>query len=183
MQPLLGQRLKAIRVARGLSLAEVSRQTSISRSFLSLVENGQNEITIGRLVRLVGFYGVHISDFFAELEVTQHNVVRHAERRRIPSPEESLAMYLLAPDESRSMLPMSVEFEPGGGFSEPGRHPGEEFIHVVEGAVILRLEGEEQPIVLHPGDTAWYSGEHGHTVTNGVDARTRIIAVISPPNL
>lgn len=182
-QPLLGQRLKAIRVAKNLSLAEVSRQTNISRSFLTLVENGQNEITVGRLIRLVGYYGVHISDFFAEMSAKSHNVVREADRRRIPSPNEHLQMFLLAPDGARTMLPMIVEIEPGGGFSEAGRHPGEEFIHVLEGEIVLELEGDETPTILGVGDTAWYSGELGHKVANGAATSSRIIAVISPPNL
>jgi transcriptional regulator with XRE-family HTH domain len=182
MQPVLGQRLRAIRMARGFSLAEVSRETNISRSFLSLVEKGQNEITIGRLVRLVGFYGVHASDFFAYLEGTSRNIVRREDRRNIPSPQEHMEIHLLAPDDERTMLPMSVDFEPGGGLAEMGRHGGEEFIHVLEGEVILQLEGDE-PVVLRTGDTAWYSGEQGHSLTNATDGLARLIAVMSPPNL
>jgi transcriptional regulator with XRE-family HTH domain len=175
--------LRAIRLARNLSLAEVSRQTDISRSFLSLVENGQNEITIGRLMRLMRCYGIHVSDFMSQLEGQQRDVIRREDRRTIPSPDEHLAMHLLATDESRSMLPMIVEFAPGGGFVEPGHHPGEEFVHVIDGEVVLQLEGDAEPIVLRSGDTAWFPGEQGHTLTNGVDAVTRIIAVVSPPIL
>ena len=182
MQPQLGQRLREIRDARGLSLAEVSRETGISRSFLSLVENGQNEITIGRLVRLVGFYGVHVSDFFARLVKEPEYVVRREDRREIPSPKEHITFYMLAPDGERTMMPLIGEFAPGGGLAEKGRHPGEEFVHVLEGELVVQLEGEE-PIVLHAGDTAWYSGQQGHRLRNATDRPTRIIAVISPPNL
>ncbi len=60
--PSLGARLKSVRTARRLSLAEVSEATDVSASFLSLVENDKSDITIGRLVRLIEFYGISIAD-------------------------------------------------------------------------------------------------------------------------
>jgi transcriptional regulator with XRE-family HTH domain len=183
LQPILGLRLREIRKSRGLSLADVGRGTNISRSFLSLVETGQSELTIGRLIRLVGFYGVHVSDFLAESEAeTEQDVVRVADRRYIPSPEEHMEIWLLAPQDDRSMLPMYVVFGPGGGLAEMGQHPGEEFIHVLEGDIVLQLEGRE-PVLLHEGDTAWYAGDHRHSLTNPGREPARIMAVMSPPNL
>ena len=58
----LGGRLKAVRRARRLSLADVSEATDVSASFLSLVENDKSDIAIGRLVRLIEFYGISIGD-------------------------------------------------------------------------------------------------------------------------
>ena len=58
----LGARLKSVRRARRLSLAEVSEATDVSASFLSLVENDKSDIAIGRLVRLIEFYGISIAD-------------------------------------------------------------------------------------------------------------------------
>jgi transcriptional regulator with XRE-family HTH domain len=181
-QPRLGQRLKAIREAGGYSLAEVSRRTDISRSFLSLVENGQNEITIGRLIRLIGLYKVHLGDFFMSLGSEQRHIVRREERRRLLSPTEQMRYYLLAPDKERSMLPLFVEFEPYGQLAEMGRHPGEEVIHVLEGEVSLKLEGDEAT-VLRPGDTAWFDGNRGHFVSNPAGSIAKLISVTSPPNL
>lgn len=57
-QPDLGTKLRALRTDRGLSIAEVADATGISASFLSLVENGRSDIAIGRLMRLIDFYGV-----------------------------------------------------------------------------------------------------------------------------
>src|SRR6185312_910162 len=55
---LLGERLRAIRAERGVSLSAVAEATGISTSFLSLVETGKNDITFGRLRRLIDYYGV-----------------------------------------------------------------------------------------------------------------------------
>src|SRR5215467_475214 len=58
----LGTRLRALRTERGLSLSQLEGATSISSSFLSLVESGKSDITISRLVRLADFFDVELGD-------------------------------------------------------------------------------------------------------------------------
>src|SRR5437870_657833 len=58
----VGSALRKVRTARNLSLSEVADATGISTSFLSLVEKDRSDITIGRLVRLIDFYGISITD-------------------------------------------------------------------------------------------------------------------------
>jgi transcriptional regulator with XRE-family HTH domain len=65
-QPRLGRRLKALRVGRGLSLKEVAAGTGVSASFLSMVETGRNEMSVGRLMRMADFYGVGLVDLVPE---------------------------------------------------------------------------------------------------------------------
>ncbi len=58
----LAARLKQLRAEHGLSLSQLARATGISSSFLSLIEQAQSDITIGRLVRLAEFYDVELAD-------------------------------------------------------------------------------------------------------------------------
>ena len=62
----LGGRLRSLRHGRKLSLAEVGAATGMSSSFLSLVENGRNDLTVARLVRLVDYYGVSVTDLLPD---------------------------------------------------------------------------------------------------------------------
>ena len=72
----LGSALKNLRRDRRLSLQDVSAGTGISASFLSLVENGKSDITIGRLVRLVTFYGIHLGDLVPVQPAAEPDLVR-----------------------------------------------------------------------------------------------------------
>jgi quercetin dioxygenase-like cupin family protein/DNA-binding Xre family transcriptional regulator len=181
VQPTLGERLREVRERRGNSLAEVSRATSISRSFLSLVENGKSDITIGRLTRLVRFYDIHVGDFLRGDDSGPPGVVRRAEQRHVPT-AEGIDFYLLSPDADHEMLGMLAVFAPGARMAEMGRHPGEEVVHVLDGRIEVRLEGQA-PVVLEPGDSITFSGEQGHLLSNVADDAARIIAVVTPPNL
>jgi transcriptional regulator with XRE-family HTH domain len=85
----LGSALRAARQAKSLSLSEVTAATGISSSFLSLVENGKSDITIGRLVRLVTFYGIHLADLVPVAPAAEPDLVRKSEQRTLPSPAEA----------------------------------------------------------------------------------------------
>jgi quercetin dioxygenase-like cupin family protein/DNA-binding Xre family transcriptional regulator len=179
----LGPALRAVRRARSLSLSDVAAATGISASFLSLVENGKSDITIGRLVRLVSFYELQLADLLPAAAPADPDVVRRSEQRTLPSPGEGIRIRLLSTKSQRAMLPMIVEFDPGAHLAEPGRHPGEEFVHVLRGRLVLEVEGSE-PRILQAGDSAHYSAERPHLFRNASDtAPLRLICVDSPPNV
>jgi transcriptional regulator with XRE-family HTH domain len=179
----LGRSLRALRNERGLSLHDVASMTSISASFLSLVENEKSDITIGRLVRLCEFYGVTLAELVpvpAKAEETE--IVHVHERRLLRSPDEGIDIYMLAPDTERQMMPMLLEFQPGSELAEYGRHhEGEEWVFVIEGRLSLSLDGSP-PHYLNAGESAYYSAQRPHRFSND-DAKQplRLVCVNTPP--
>lgn len=179
----LGAGLRALRQERRLSLSDVADATGISASFVSLVENGRSDITIGRLTRLVDFYGVTINDLLPAPSGEDPDVVRKSEARQLHSPDEGIDVYLLTSGTDRSMMPMLLVFEPGAGLAELGRHPGEEFVHVLDGELRLEVEGSE-PRLLRAGDSAYYAGDRPHLFRNGSEhEQLRLVCIDSPPPL
>lgn len=179
----LADGLRALRRSRGLSLTEVGAATGISPSFLSLVERGESDMTIGRLVRLVDFYGISINELLpGTAERSLPDVVHVPERRRLHSSVEGIDHFLLSGDTRRTMMPMLLEFEPGAELAEYGRHEGEEWVHVLGGTLLLDLKGAEEQL-LHVGDSAYYPAERPHMFRNASDTEPlRLICVDSPPN-
>ena len=92
----LGRRLRQLRTTRGLSLAEVAEATGISPSFLSVVENGQSDITVSRLMRLVHWYGVSIADLLQEPDRSPVRVVRAGEQRSLELSDERIRILMIA---------------------------------------------------------------------------------------
>ena len=183
--PTMSGRLRALRLERNLSLSEVADATQISASFLSLVENGKSDITIGRLTRLVEFFGISITDLLPQQEPETPHIVRKEERQRLHSSVEDIDVALLTPDTDRQMMPMLLEFEPGAERAEYGRHrPGtEEFLHVISGELILEVEGAGSRR-LRAGDSAYYPGDQPHLFRNASKNRPlRLLCVNAPPVL
>jgi transcriptional regulator with XRE-family HTH domain len=62
---LLGSRLKEVRTASNLSLREVARQLDVSTSFLSQIENGKSQPSVGTLYQLSQLLGVPVDELFS----------------------------------------------------------------------------------------------------------------------
>jgi len=169
--------LRALRQSRGLSLAEVAKGTQISASFLSLVENARCDITVGRMTRLMQFYDVSLSDLLPQRGGADAEIVHPQERRRLHSPGEGMVISMLTPPSVRGMMPMLLEFEPGAGRQDYGRHAGDEFLFVLEGELILELEGSS-PRHLKPGDSAYYSGDRPHLLRNASDRKPLLLICV-----
>lgn len=176
----IGAQLRALRASRGLSLAQVAEGTDISKSFLSLVEAGRSDITIGRLMRIVEFFGITINDLLAQDPGSQITVTRAESQRVLSSPSEGIADLLLIPDAERAMMPFIAVFSPGGSNSEHATHEGEEFGYVMEGEFILDIAGQD-PIVLRPGDSVYFPALCPHAYRNASNGESRLLCVVTPP--
>ncbi len=178
----LGSRLRRLRQGRGLSLTDVAHGTGISASFLSMVEKGQSDITVSRLMRLVHWFGVSIADLVQEPDPAAVQVVRSDQRRSLRLPDEGISIEMLTTDGAHRMLPVVNVYAAGGAMAEPARHEGEEFVIVLEGRVELTV-GDAQPIELGPGDSAHYRSDVPHAFRNVGRREARFIGVTTPPNL
>jgi transcriptional regulator with XRE-family HTH domain len=178
--PGLGATLRAARLARHESLATVAAATGISKSSLSLIENDRCDITLTRLIRLAEHYRTHLDDLLPARAPADPIVTRRTERRMLHAPGEGVDLHLLAPDRNRAMMPIVGVVAPGGG-GDFARHDGEELIVVLEGEMLLELEGGAAPVVLERGDCAYYQSTQPHRWTNTGKELARVLSVSTPP--
>jgi quercetin dioxygenase-like cupin family protein len=182
IEPALGSKLRALRQARGLSLQDVAGASDMSPSFLSLVENSKSEISFGRLLKLVNFYGITITDLLPAHHAADPVVLRKGDARHFSSPADGLKVFLLSPDTKRDMMVAIAQYEPGGTFSDSRHHGGEEFVYVLSGSIVFELEGSKAT-TLRPGDSVYYKGDLTHSFRNASDGETRVLVVVVPPNV
>jgi transcriptional regulator with XRE-family HTH domain len=176
---LLGARLRAIRAGRGLSLSAVAEATGISTSFLSLVETGKNDITFGRLRRLIDHYGVTLIDLLPPTEDTV--VVREAERQHLHFATEGVDVYVLVPGvENDNLYAAIAVYEPDSQVEESAPFEGVVLISVLEGSVLLEFAGAES-VTLGVGDSAYYNASREHRLRTGPDEGARFIYIAAPP--
>lgn len=152
-QQVVGERVRRLRLAAGISLRTLAAQTDFSPSFISQVENGLVSPSIASMERIAGALGVTLAEFFfAAAEGDAVLIVRANQRTQAASLWSHAQMEPLSPlTETRKLEPVLITLEPGGRSSKhPVAAAREEFAYVLEGELILTLGPEEHR--MEPGD-------------------------------
>lgn len=177
----VGRRLKELRRERDLTLVQVADATGLSASFLSMVEQGKSDISMGRLTRLAALFGASVADF-STTPARDPIATRRGRARSVVSRDEGLRVELFTPVGELMMMSYKTEFEPGGGTMEFASHRGEEFFYVLEGEVTLELEGIGAE-TYQAGDSVYFHSEIPHRFRNNGDEPAFIVGAVSPPSL
>ena len=157
----LGRRLRTLRTKRKVPLSTVSAVTGISASFLSLLEQGRTDVSLGRLLPLLDYYGLELSDILVDRSGPGDHVVRHAERPILFSPAEGIEVFLASRDQRRAFVPLVVEFSAGSVMVNWSRHEGDEFLMVLEGRLEIEF-ADADPLLLDCGDSLFITGQRDH---------------------
>lgn len=184
----LAPKLRQIRVDRGYSLDTVAKGTGLSKAFLSLVETGQSDISLGRLLKVVGFYGIRVSDLLGEHGGngdTDGKVRDLHEHEHVSSATEGLDIEILADHRLPALLPMLMTLEPRGQTAEPARHHGEEFVYVLSGKLLMTAELEDGTVTLTlgPGDSYHFAAAQPHRYACLGESVVKALLVVTPPTL
>ena len=183
----LGARIKALRKARGLSLAELAKATGVSEATLSRVENEQTLVSAHHLYQLSQTLGVDITAFFETASKTISNgirsICRHGEG--IPLSTARYESLVLCTDIANKHMHPAINtvtlrsLEDVGGYS---RHDGEEFLYVLSGTLQLVTEFYE-PVRLETGDSIYFDRHMGHAYLSpdGSPVQILVIAATEPP--
>jgi transcriptional regulator with XRE-family HTH domain len=177
----VGERLRAIRHLRRLTLRDVAERAGVSESFVSQVERGKASPSVASLQRLAGALGMAVSDLFSPDGTKQPRLLRRDDRVAMSFGRLG-AKSLLTPKPFHSLEVVAAEFEPGGSTGdEPYAHgDSEELFIVLAGRVHLQLGTEL--LELGEGDCAHYRSSTLHRVLNVGDERAEVLFVVSPPS-
>ncbi|MFB6751743.1 helix-turn-helix domain-containing protein [Streptomyces sp. NPDC056353] len=171
----LGARLRAIRQARGLTLAQLATVTGISVSTLSRLESGRREPGLRHLLPLARAHRLPLDELVGsrtgDPRVHPRPFTRHGQTW-VPltrNPNDGLHAYkqiLPAPATPRT------EWTPRPA---QGSHEGHEWLYVLSGRLLLALG--EHDLVLTAGETAEFDTRVPHGIANAGDQPVEWIAL------
>lgn len=177
---LVGERIRGLRKARGLSLKEVAQSAGLSSGFLSQIERGLSSASVRALARIADALGVMISDIFPSddgFDGTNQVIARIKDRKRIDLAQTGVTKELLTPFPNTPRLDIyMMTLEPGGrSGDEPYSHDGEEAGVVLEGGLELVVDGRKY--VLGEGDSFRFRSSRPHQFSNAGDRIARALWV------
>ncbi|WP_246687501.1 XRE family transcriptional regulator [Mesorhizobium sp. B3-1-7] len=178
---LLAGDIRALRKARGLTLAEIALKLGRSVGWVSQVERGLSVPSLGDLRAFASLFDVPISLFFShDVPVEQERgvVVRAGSRRSLGTSESGLVEELLSPDLGGSFEMLRSVFAPGAELKTEARRPTEEAGYVASGTFEIEIDGVWHR--LGEGDSFRFEGKPFRWRNPGVEAAV-VIWVVSPP--
>lgn len=166
--PTLGTILRDLRNHRGWTLKEMSDRSGIPVSTLSKVEHDRLTLTYDKLLQLSQKLNIRISELFAEGEPADEGVTA---RRSIGRQEDAVRVttpnydyyYLCTEVRRKRMIPIItvIRAKSLNEFGDLVRHSGEEYIHVLEGSIVVHTEFYD-PVTLHEGEGIYIDSNMGH---------------------
>jgi transcriptional regulator with XRE-family HTH domain len=176
--PTIGSLLRSLRARNDWTLREMSERSGIPVSTLSKVEHDRLTLSYDKLLSLSQRLNIRMSEMFAETEadadpsvMARRSIGRIEDAVRVTTPNYDY--YYLCPELRRKrMIPVlaRVRAKTPEEFGDLVQHSGEEFIHVLEGAVEVHTEYYD-PVLLKAGESVYLDSNMGHayTVAEGCD--------------
>lgn len=184
-----GAALRALRMQRGWTLAEVSKRTDLPISTLSKIENDRISLSYDKLARISTGLGVDISQLFAPHVVgvpgaflNGRRSVTLAGQGQIIETENYGHVYPAADFLNKRFVPVVADLYARSleEFGEMIRHPGEEYAYVLEGTVEFHSE-LYAPLVLSKGDSIYFDSGMGHAYLAAEAGPCRVLSICSGP--
>lgn len=178
----LGARMRSVREAKGLSLAQLSKECGIPGATLSRIENSKMSPTFGVLARVMMGLDVDWIDVVGPKPLAPgEKLLSFAVPGKGTSTKvrESSATVLHSHDAAQT-LPLLVEIharelEEIGGLIG---HRGEEFCYVLSGTLVLHLQGVPTRI-MKAGASALFDSSIPHAYLSGGRTKARVLIVVA----
>ena len=185
LEESVGAAMRELRQRHGLTLAQVSEQSGISRGMLSKIENGQTSAGMDTLSRIARALGVSMSMLFAKYDQAgasaQHIKKGQGMQTVRRGTKSGHTYHLLAYDQGPTKLfePFLITMDDDSQRYPTFHHPGTEFIYMLEGEIEYRC-GQET-YLLEPGDALSFQGTVPHGPERLVQCPIKFLSVIVYP--
>ena len=167
--PTLGRLLRKLRSRHGWTLKQMSENSGIPISTLSKVEHDRLTLTYDKLYQVSQRLGIPISELFAE--TGQEIAPTVTARRSLGDVDQALHVetrnydyfFLCTELRRKRMIPVitKIRAKTSKEFGELVHHPGEEFVYVLRGRVVVNTEFYD-PVVLETGQSIYIDSNMGH---------------------
>ncbi|MDF3303163.1 helix-turn-helix domain-containing protein [Streptomyces tropicalis] len=157
--PSVAPQLRALRRRAALTLEAAARAAGLSPAHLSRLETGQRQPSLPMLLSLARIYGTTVSELLGETVSDRDAVVRAADME--PTRAGGWT-YWQAGAPGRGMQALRVRVPYGSQGDIVRVHPGEEWLYVLSGRLLLRLGDTAHR--LGPGDGAHFDSLTPHRI-------------------
>lgn len=161
----IGNKIKNLRLQKGLTQEELGERTDLSKGYISQIEREISSPSIETLFSLLEVLGISARDFFDEEALNQKVVYTRDDVTSYADEERGYHVTWLIPESNeKEMEPVLLTLAADSSFKAYEPSGSETFVYVLKGNVTLALG--RQIFRAKQGETFYYKASEIHQLRN-----------------
>lgn len=174
----IGNKLKELRVLKGLTQEELADRSELSKGFISQLERNLTSPSITTLMDILQCLGTSIGEFFNEAPDEQIVFGKQDYSVKVDTEYKNEIKWIIPNAQKNTMEPIYLTLEAGGSTCPDTPHEGEEFGYILQGTVSIHLGNKTYKA--KKGESFYYTADKTHFLSSKSGAV--LIWVSSPPS-
>ena len=174
----IGNKLKELRVLKGLTQEELADRSELSKGFISQLERNLTSPSITTLMDILQCLGTSIGEFFNEAPDEQIVFGKQDYFVKEDNEYKNEIKWIIPNAQKNTIEPIYLTLQAGGSTCPDTPHEGEEFGYVLQGAVSIHLGNKTYKA--KKGESFYYTADKTHFLSSKNGAT--LIWVSSPPS-
>ena len=174
----IAERLRGLRDVLELTADDIARDCDITADEYLLAETGDYDISVSMLQKIARNYGIALDAlmFGEEPKMSTYFLTRAGKGTSIERTKAYKYQSLAAGFMNRNADPFIVTVEPNDNPIHYNSHSGQEFTLVLEGRMMISIDGKE--LVLNQGDSLYFNSTLPHGMKALEGKTVRFLSVI-----
>lgn len=178
----ISNKIKGARKSKNATVQELATKAQVSKGLISQVENNRTIPSLPVLLSIIKALNLDLNDFFKDITPTAKTpkvvIKTAAEYTRFEKEKTRGFVYKRIMAKELKNLPVDIvllELKRGARRQTLVKTQAYEFKYIIKGAVEYLIDGKTY--VLKEGDSIFFDGRLGHTLSNAAKKETQMLVV------
>lgn len=176
---MIGEKIKELRVQKGLTQEELADRAELSKGFISQLERDLTSPSIATLVDILQCLGTNLEEFFSNTSKEQLVFPKSDYFEKYDSELHNRIEWIIPNAQKNMMEPILLTLEPHGSTYPDNPHEGEEFGYMLSGNAVLHMGNKQYK--LKKGESFYFTSSKTHYITAGAQG-AKLLWVSTPPS-
>lgn len=176
----IGNKIKALRVQKGLTQEELADRAELSKGFISQLERDLTSPSIATLIDILQVLGSDLKDFFQD--TVDDQIVFHPTDyfEKVDEELHNTIEWIIPNAQKNIMEPIRLTLAPGGSTYPDNPHEGEEFGYVLSGSITIHVG--KKTYKAKKGDSFYFTPSYTHYIKASEKTGATLLWISSPPS-
>ena len=175
----IGNKLKELRVLKGLTQEELADRSELSKGFISQLERNLTSPSITTLMDILQCLGTSIGEFFNEAPDEQIVFGKQDYFVKEDTEYKNEIKWIIPNAQKNTIEPIYLTLQAGGSTCPDTPHEGEEFGYVLKGSITI-VRGKKKYKV-KAKETFYMDGSRSHYLYNHGGGEAKVLWITNPP--